>query len=440
MVRITIPRGQPDIDLGSVDLFDPETYITGDAHGVWHVLRQRAPVYRQTLSDGRSFASVTRHADVSAVLRDHTRFTSRHGTLLSILGSPDPAGDKMMAASDPPVHSLMRAPMSKAFSHAALLAQEPGIRRVVHRLLSPLLDGEPWDLAVACAGFPMAFTGTLMGLPKADWPRLTRLTTMAIAPEDPAFQDGGAGDDTLAAAHHELFEYFSEQCQVPGRRDDLIGFLRQMRTGGHPLRLDELVYNCYSLLLGANVTTPHAIAATVQAFIEHPDQYRRLTGGPQQTATAVEEGLRWASPANHFMRYAVTETELGGVPVRAGEAVVAWLGSANRDERVFDEPYRFDVGRTPNRHVAFGFGPHYCIGAPLARIALRLLFGEIVRLVEEFRPAGTVVHLRSNFVAGIRNMPVIARLRRGAVPVLAEAVTTAGLQSRALSRRKENPS
>ncbi|MDT0343927.1 cytochrome P450 [Streptomyces litchfieldiae] len=423
-MRISVPRGEPDIDLGSVDLFDPETYVSGDPHAVWHVLRRRAPVHRQTLPDGRSFASVTRHADVSAVLRDHTRFTSRNGTLLSILGSPDPAVDKMMAASDPPVHSRMRVPMSKALSHTALLAQEPGIRRVAHRLLAPLLDGEPWDLAVAGADFPMAFTGALMGLPEADWPRLTRLTTMAIAPEDPAYHDE-AGDGTLAAAHHELFEYFAEQCLVPAQRDDLIGFLRQMKIDGRPLRLDELVYNCYSLLLGANVTTPHAIAATVQAFIEHPDQYRRLTDGAD-TATAVEEGLRWASPANHFMRYAVADTELSGVPIRAGEAVVAWLGSANRDERVFDDPYRFDVGRTPNRHVAFGFGPHYCIGAPLARIALRLLFGEIVRLVEEFRPAGTVVHLKSNFVAGIRHLPVTARLRPGAAPLLAEAVATAG--------------
>jgi cytochrome P450 len=158
----------------------------------------------------------------------------------------------------------------------------------------------------------------------------------------------------------------------------------------------------------------------VLAFIEHPDQYRRTAPDESAVALAVEEGLRWSSPANHFMRYAVADTELSGVPVPAGSAVVAWLGAANRDERVFDEPYRFDVRRTPNRHVAFGFGPHYCIGAPLARIALRLFFSEVVALVDRFELAGEVEHLRSNFVAGITRMPVTVRLRPGRSADLSE--------------------
>ena len=179
-----------------------------------------------------------------------------------------------------------------------------------------------------------------------------------------------------------------------------------MRVSGRPLRPDEIVYNCYSLLLGANVTTPHAIAGTVLAFAENPDEYRRLTADPTLIPSAVEEGLRWSSPANHFMRYAVQDTVLGGVRIAEGDALVAWLGSANRDERVFADPFRFDVGRSPNRHVAFGFGPHYCVGAPLARIALRVFFEEVVAEVAEFRVAGPVEHLASNFVAGIKRLPV----------------------------------
>ncbi|GLW90350.1 cytochrome P450 [Actinokineospora globicatena] len=424
-MRLTVPSGLPDADLTAVDLFDPELYATGDPHPLWLAMRERAPVLRQTLPDGRGFASVTRHADVRAVLRDHTRFTSRRGTLLSILGSDDPAGDKMMAASDPPVHTRMRLPLNSVLSFAALRSREPGIRDVVRRLLAPLAAGEPWDLAVAGAGFPMAFTGALMGLPEADWPELTRLTTMAVAPQDPMF-GAEADDGSLVAAHHELFEYFAGQVQARGERDDLVGFLKRMDAGGRPLRLDEIVYNCYSLLLGANVTTPHAIAGTVQGFIDFPDEYPRLDGDPDRTTLAIEEGLRWASPANHFMRYAVADTELSGEPVRAGEAVVAWLGSANRDERVFDDPYRFDVARRPNRHVAFGTGVHYCVGAPLARVALRSLFGEVVDLVERFHPAGPPEHLKSNFVAGVRSMPVTAELRPGAADLLATATAGAG--------------
>ena len=429
-MKISIPNpGSTDIDLNTVDLFDPALYAGGDPHAIWSLMRERSPVHRQTLADGRSFWSVTKYHDVNDVLRDHTRFTSHRGTLLSILGGTDPAGGKMMAASDPPEHTAMREPMNKVLSHRALKSRQPQIRRVVHRLLAPLLDGGIWDVAAVGAGFPMAFTGTLMGLPEADWPRLTRLTTMAVAPDDPEYRQS-EGEGTLSAAHHELFAYFSGQVKRRVRHgfadDDLIGFLTELKVDGRKLRHDEIVYNCYSLLLGANVTTPHAIAGTVLALIEHPQEYRRLLADPSLISGAVEEGLRWASPANHFMRYVTQDITLRDQELKAGDAVVAWLGSANRDEEVFADPFRFDVSRSPNRHVAFGFGPHYCIGAPLARIALRLLFEEIVATVDTFTPAGPVEHLTSNFVAGFKSMPLTARLHEAAAQVLDEAVTVDG--------------
>ncbi|MFF2010088.1 cytochrome P450 [Streptomyces sp. NPDC058195] len=431
-MRITVPGPEPrGTDLDAVDLLDGSLYTDGDPHAVWTDMRRRAPVHQQVVPDGRAFWSVTRYRDVNDVLRDHTRFTSRRGTLLSVLGAEDPAADKMMAASDPPVHSMMREPMNKVLSHRSLVSRGPGIRRVVHRLLAPLLDGGVWDAGRAGAGFPMAFTGTLMGLPEADWPQLTRLTTTAIAPDDVDYRHS-EGHGTLTAAHHELFSYFSAVVRRrirfggPGPEEDLIDFLIRMESGNRRLHHDEIVYNCYSLLLGANVTTPHALAGTVQALIDHPGEYRRLTADPSLVGSCVEEGLRWTSPANHFMRHAVKDTEVAGTLVREGDAVVAWLGSANRDERVFPDPFRFDITRTPNRHVAFGFGPHYCIGAPLARIALQLAFTEIAELVEEFRSAGPVEHLASNFVAGVKSMPVTARLRPGAAPVLSRALASAG--------------
>ncbi|MFJ9774317.1 cytochrome P450 [Kitasatospora sp. NPDC101157] len=418
-MRTGHPADPAAIALDTVDLADPELYASGDPHTVWHAMRERAPVHRQTLPDGRSFWSVTTYRDVNDVLRDHTRYTSERGTLLSVLGSADPAGGLMMAASDPPAHTALREPLSKAMSARALARWRPRIRDLVLRLLAPLADG-PLDLAEAAASFPMAFTGALMGLPEADWARLARLTTMAVAPQDPAFQEGG-GHTTLLSAHHELFRYFAQRVREvsadPG--DDLTGFLVRMRANGRPLRQDELVYNCYSLLLGANVTTPHALAGTVLALMENPDQYRRLLAEPQLVPSAVEEGLRWSSPANHFLRHTVRDTEQHGVRIPRGDAVVAWLGSANRDASVFPDPYRFAVDRTPNRHVAFGFGPHYCVGAPLARIALGIMLEEIVRHVAEFRPAGPVRHLGSNFVAGISSLPVTAVLRDGMRDALA---------------------
>ena len=316
----------------------------------------------------------------------------------------------MMAASDPPIHTALRTPLARALSYTALRKSESVLRSVVSRTVTPLVGGEDCDLAAICAGFPMAFTGTLMGLPESDWQFLTKLTTMAIAPQEPEFRAGSA-QANLRAAHQQLFEYFADQLSHPADRDDLIGFMRAMTIDGRKMRRDELIYNCYSLLLGANVTTPHAIAATVLAFMEHEEEYQRIRTG-KEVALAVEEGLRWSSPANHFMRHAVHDTELSGVPIAAGQAVVAWLGSANRDDRVFSQPFSFDCTRRPNRHLAFGAGPHYCVGAPLARVALRLLFGQLVDLVEGFDAGGPVLHLRSNFVAGITHMPIVARPRK----------------------------
>ncbi|MEV7627203.1 cytochrome P450 [Actinoplanes sp. NPDC089786] len=426
-MRLSVPSGQESVDLATVDLFDPGLYASGDPHPIWTAMRERSPVHRQTMPDGRSFWSVTTYDEVNEVLRDHTRFTSQRGTLLSILGGTDPAGGKMMAASDPPVHTAMREPLMKVLSHRSLKGRMPEIRRLARRMLAPLADGGELDLAAAGAGFPMAFTGALMGLPEPDWPRLTRLTTMAIAADDPSFREGSSRG-TLVAAHHELFDYFARHVRAvtADDRDDLVGFLLRMEVSGRPLELDEIVYNCYSLLLGANVTTPHAIAGTVLAFAENPGEYRRLTADPALVPSAVEEGLRWSSPANHFLRHAVHDTVLGGTPIAEGEALVAWLGSANRDERIFEDPFRFDVGRTPNRHVAFGFGPHYCVGAPLARIALRVFFEEVVAGVAEFRIAGPVEHLASNFVAGIKRLPVTADLRESGAGDLADALSTGG--------------
>jgi cytochrome P450 len=414
------------IDLSTIDLFDARLHGEGDPHAIWAAMRRKAPVHHQRLADGRAFRSVTRYKEVAEVLRDHTRFTSRNGTLLSILGQADPAGDKMLAASDPPIHTAMREPLTKVLSFAALQSRRPRIRRIVHRLLAALLDGGTWDIGKSAQAFPMAFMGGLMGLPESDWAELARLSAAAVAPDDPAYRESGS-HGAAVAAHHQLFSYFSGRVGRRADHDDgLLGFLSRMRVAGRPMRHDEIVYNCYSLLLGANVTTPQTAAGTVLALTRNPGELRRLAADPALVDSGVEEGLRWVSPASHFMRHVVADTELAGVRLKKGEAVVAWIGSANRDEAVFADPYRFDVGRSPNRHLAFGFGPHYCIGAPLARMALRLFLEEFVNAVESVEVAGPVVRLHSNFVAGFTSVPVRARLRQPVTDALHSALTADG--------------
>ncbi|MFD4757012.1 cytochrome P450 [Streptomyces sp. NPDC058426] len=419
-MRITVPPQRPDVDLEKIDLFDPGLYADGDPHPIWKVMRAQAPVHHQVLPDGRAFWSVTRYADACRVLDDHTDFTSQRGTLLSALDLGDPAGGKMMAATDPPRHSAMRDPLARALAPKALASREHLLRAAVHAMLAPALTEDRWDLAAAAAAFPMAFTGALMGVPEQDWPRLTRCTTMAVAPDDTEFQEGDSAT-TLMSVHHELFEYFAGEIRerAGDPPDDLIGFLMTMNAGGEPLDVQELVYNCYSLLLGANVTTPHVLTGLFLALIEDPDSFRRMAETPSLIPSGVEEGLRWSSPANHFMRYTLRDVTLAGQHIPAGSAVAVWLGSANRDESVFEDPYRFEVARTGNRHLAFGYGNHYCVGASLARITLRMLVKEMFALFESIELDGPVEHLRSNFVAGIKHMPVRTRLCPGAARTLA---------------------
>jgi cytochrome P450 len=428
IITTTAPaQSLAEIDLSLIDLSDPLLYAAGDPHPIWAAMRNQAPVHRQVLPDGRAFWSVTRHREVHDVLRDYGRFTSRKGQLLSVLGTPTPSADKMLDSSDPPIHTAMRLPLTKLLSHSALKTRSPHIRRVVRRMLAGMLDDASWDIAKSASAFPMAFTGELMGLPESDWPMLSRLSTAAVAPDDPDYHRSSR-HGAAAAANYQLFSYLTGQVQDKAARedDDLIGFLTRVDAGGRRLRHDEIVYNCYSLLLGGNLTTPHVATGTVLALAEYPRELRRLAADPALITTGVEEGLRWVSPARHFMRHAVADTELAGVRLSAGDAVVAWVGSANRDESVFTNPYRFDVGRSPNRHVAFGFGAHYCIGAPLARIALRVFLEEFVSAVAEVKLAGPVQHLHSNFLAAFKSAPITARLRQSAIPVLQEAIAADG--------------
>lgn len=409
------------LNLDNINLADPDLYGKGDPHLVWHALRRRAPVYWQSVGDRLGFWSVTKYDDVEWVLKDHTTFTSQRGTLLNLLGVNDPAGGRQMAATDPPRHTRMRHPLQLAMNMQSVERHVDSIRVEVRRLLAPAATGEVFDFAAAMASLSTAVAGIMMGLPAEDWPLLTRLTTMAVAADDPEFQLPAGSKATLERAHRELFAYFQDHVSSVKnkQRDNLVSLLLTMEVEGRRLDPGEIVSNCYSLVLGANVTTPHVPSAALLQLIE-TDSYQDWADHPELINSGVEEALRWASPANHFMRYAVRDVELRGVQIREGEAVVAWLGSANRDEEVFEDPYRFDIRREPNRHVAFGAGPHYCIGHSAARQTLRILFAELFRHFDRFALAGPTEHLSSNFIAGIKHLYVLARPRSDAPRALLE--------------------
>lgn len=402
---------------GATDLVNPWLYRDGEPHEIWRVQRCHEPVSWQQVDATRGFWSVTKLADVEFVLRNHALFTSERGTLLSLLGTDDPAGGRQMAVTDPPRHTRMRDPLQRALSIKRADLYRERIRGIVVELLSPLADGVV-DLAMALAALPMAVTGTIMGLPAADWPRLTRLTTAAIAPDDEEFQLGGGRAATLSIAHRELFAYFQDAVAARRRTsdDDLISLLMTMQVDGRGLSMSEIVSNCYSLLLGANVTTPHSANTTIATQVG-TGVLEGWAAQPECTVSGTEESLRWASPVNHFMRYATRDLELHGVPIQAGDAVVVWLGSANRDEDVFDDPYRFDIRRRPNKHIAFGSGAHYCVGHSLARVTLRVFFAELLSRFTDIAVVGTPQRLCSNFIAGYKHLPITAQVRTPPGPV-----------------------
>ncbi|MFF3488521.1 cytochrome P450 [Streptomyces sp. NPDC002701] len=414
-MRLTPGAGR-DIDLDSVDLFDLDLYTSGDPHPVWDVMRAKAPLHHQVLPDGREFWSVTRYDDVCRVLGDHREFTSERGTVPTHLGTDDVAAGVLMTSTDPPRHTEVRRPLGSKLTARAVKSWEDSIRGTIRRFLEPALDGGTFDLAEKALLLPAMVTGPLLGIPAKDWEELVQLTAMVTAPSDPHFTMGSEAA-TLAISHHELVTYVKDWVRdrrTTGDEDDsLLHHLMSVRPGGAPLTDEEIALDGYSILLGANVTTPHTVSGTVQALIEHPEQFAKAQADPTLVPNLVEEGLRWTSAACNFMRYAVDDVEIGGGTVPARGAVVAWIGSANRDESRFPDPHTFDITRAgAKRQVAFGFGPHFCIGAPLARMTLRVFFEELLQRFGSIDLAGEPQHLRSYFIAGMTHLPIVAQKRQ----------------------------
>jgi cytochrome P450 len=410
-VRITAPPSDARIALDQVNLADTGLYTNGDAHLVWQTLRAECPVFWQKRANGHGFWVVTRRGDVRRVLAEHQTFSSESGTAIAMLDSPDPAAGLMMQATDPPRHRQFREHLGKPFTHRAVEEHAEYIRNFVRNAIEPVRDGAVVDVALSFAPLPVAVGARMMGLPAADIDPLMRLAYASLAPDDPRYRAPGAVGPTAALAHFEIVAYFAsrvaERREDPG--DDLISHLITVEVGGRRMTDHELLANCLSLLLGAVVTTSHVISATMIALAEMHGGEGRWPHGPSMQAI-IEEALRWSSPVTHFMRRARRDTEVCGQKISEGDAVTAWIASANRDESTFARPYELDFGRTPNRHVAFGAGPHICLGRNLGRLMLWHSFEQLIASIESFELADVPVHLASNEIAGVVSLPVRTKL------------------------------
>lgn len=396
-------------------LSDPGFFIDHDPHPLWRQLRAEDPIH-WTEAPVRGFWSVTRYDGIISVVSQPLTFSSAQ--IISVPSSPEMeqltpemlGSGEMMLMTDPPLHAAMRRAFNRLMLPRAIGRFEiPGPELVREILDEALARGECDFVLDVAARLPMAFICEIMGIPRCDWPDMFRWGNMVAGNEDPEYQvESGSPLETRQQGSLSIGQYCVEAAleRRGGDGEDLLSVLGNARINGRLLTNRELAHNGL-LYVGAGLeTTRNAISAGLLALLEHPAQLELLLNDESLMPTAVEEILRWSSPVTHFARVAMHDTELSGKQISQGDRVVLWFPSANRDEAVFANPYAFDIRRTPNEHLAFSRGEHFCGGAHLARLELRLMLQQLLKRTKQIELTGKVERLRSNFLAGIKHMPV----------------------------------
>jgi cholest-4-en-3-one 26-monooxygenase len=404
------------LQLEDIDLLDRDVFTRGVPHDWFTYLRQNQPVYRHPEPNGPGFWVVTKYDDVYGVGRDAATFSSdqdRGGVigLEESLVSVDFSGTKLMLMMDPPEHTRHRKLVNKGFTPRMINALEPHIRELAVGILERAIANGTCDFVVdVAAELPLQAIAELIGVPFDERHKLFDWSNRMVGSEDPEY---AVADDEANEARVEMFLYANQLAEQrrASPSDDIITSLLQAEIDGD--QLTEMEFNLFFMLLSVagNETTRNAIAHGMNAFLEHPEEYEKLVDDPEgRIASATEEILRWASPVMYFRRNVIADTELRGQELKAGDKVSIWYASANRDEDVFVDPFRFDVERQPNDHLAFGGGgPHFCLGASLARMEIHVLFEEMAKRVPTIRGLGPPEPLRSNFIGGIKHLPVDMR-------------------------------
>lgn len=410
----------------AVDLADLDNFMDGETPWrMFEALRRAEPVHWNPEPDGGGgFWSLTRHADIVAADRDAATFTSEKFVNLEEVDERQAAIRRSMLETDGPRHIALRRLLQREFTPRAVAGYATFLRGLTARTLDAALTSDTFDFVKEIAAdFPINVLARMLDVPDGDTRKLIDWGNRIIANTDPEYADvllHSAESERYrdlpfrSPAALEVFEYGRELAarRRGGAGTDLVSRLvNQTPLDGQPLSARDFDNYFLLLVVAGNETTRHAITHAMHALIQHPDQAGRLRADPDLMPAAVEEFLRWASPVYHFRRTATRDTEVNGVPIREGDKVVLWFASGNRDEAVFADPHRFDIARAPNDHLAFGKGgPHYCLGAALARLEMRIMFEELLPRLADVRPAGGVRRVRSNFVNGIKEMPVAVTL------------------------------
>ena len=407
-------RGSDDADITSHD-----AYTNGVPHATFDRLRNEDPVHWTPETDGSGFWSILRYDDALTVSRDVETFTSSQGIRLEEMDAEQTEARRTMMEFDPPEHTRLRRQVNKGFTRRTVETFEVAIRGLAADVIDRALEADEFDFVTAIAEqLPMRMLGRLLGTTDDDGYRLVRWGDALLGNTDPEFTDYPVDlTDTeqfrmvpfRSPAAIEIFQFAQEQAadRRACPRDDIITKLLEPTLDGEPLT-DLEFNNFFTLLVAAgNDTTRYTMTHGVWTMMNHPELWATWRANPDLTPTAVEEILRTSSVTMHFRRTATRDTSFRGQHIKAGDKVVMWFNAANHDPDGFANPWRFDLAREKNDHMAFGRnGPHLCLGAWLARMEVRLVFEELMKRIDRLEPNGPIAHLRSNFIAGIKHLPV----------------------------------
>lgn len=394
------------------DLSDPAVFMRGEHDTVLAWLRSNAPVFWNPTAEGPGFWALTKYEDVLAAYRDHASYSSSGGAIVggSFRSEADTAGGRMLVASDLPRHRLLRQQVQPAFFATMLKKVSQQVRVLVDRAVDRMIVDGGADFATEVAPeLPAGALMALMAIGHGDAHALIDLTRKMIGFRDPAVVDMSEDERLrLALLQSDIFEYFADLVRERRRAlgDDLISILLRAEVNGRRLPEEDVLVNCMNFAVGGNETSSHSTSAGVLALTQYPAEYRRMLDDPSVFDSALEEILRWSSTNAYVQRIATRDVEIRGELIRAGDAVTLWNVSANRDEDYFTDPHRFDVGRTPNRHLTFGNGIHRCIGSAVANVEMSALFGRLVADRLQLEAAGPARRLCSNFILGFTTLPV----------------------------------
>ena len=406
------------LTLDTIDLVSPDLYVQrGYPHDDWALLRREAPVFKYQRPNVDPFWAITKHADIVSVSARPELFRSTQRLFVVPhepgMPSPDEPILRQLLNMNPPEHGAYRVIVGRRFTPRAVQQLKLQIEQIAAEALDAIVDRTECDFVTeVSAKLPLAVIAEMFGIPRSDWAMMFRLSNAMIGPADPEYGGSESIKETLEQARLEFFQYFSQLCEDRRKnpRDDLASALVAGHVNGEPLPIFELLSYFALLIVAGNETTRNATTGGLLALIENPDQWARLKKDPSLLKPAVEEIVRWTTPVIQFARTATEDTEIRGQKIKAGESVCLFYPSANRDEEVFEEPFKFDIGRNPNPHIAFGIGEHFCLGANLARLELEAIFRQIVDRMEYAELAGPVSRLRSSFVGGIKHMPIKMKL------------------------------